>query len=566
MTEKNHLEKIDYILLLILFTISLFLLKDLYRPGIYTSHDGPNQIVRLYHFNQALDDGQFPPRWSAGLINGFGYPLFLFSYHLPWWIAQLPRFFGADIFISIKFVFVVTYVFSAIAMYFFIKNMWGSVAAFTAAFVYLVTPFRFVDIFVRAALGESVSFAFIPLIFWALYRLRYGSRFSSLLIGIIGLTGLLLTHVMIFSLLIVPLVLWFLHNLRYTFNRMKYIKNVLGMITGAVGLSAYYIVPAIFYRPITVFTEKFQTAYTYHFTNLQKLFYSPWGYNGTELPDEMSRQVGLTQWFVLLLSFALINWYIFRVRKTKKEKEKVSLGIILFFCFLFAVFMMLPVSTYVWRIIQSLALVEFPWRYLAVTTFLGSVLAGFVISFIKKKTLKFIIIIAILALATYNNRNYLRINQIDNTPVTQRVNSELTTSLLDEYLPKWIDATDLKQKKFFLQSEAQIKEIGQLSNEIRFTYSSSNDTTIIVSHMYFPGWHAYTDNKETELLKTDSGSMLIYALKGNHDVLLTFKETLPMKTGNAITLFTAGILIFLAFVFRKQKLNKTFAQKRKQKN
>src|SRR3989338_4837678 len=257
MIVKSFLEKIDYILLLILFTISLLLLKDLYRPGFYTSHDGPNQIVRLFHFNLALSDGQFPPRWSGGLLNGFGYPLFLFSYHLPWWIAQLPRIIGADIFLSIKFVFVATYVFSAIAMYLFIKNMWGKVAAFTASFVYIVTPFRFVDIFVRAALGESVSFAFIPLVFWALYRLRYGYRFSSILIGIIGLTGLLLTHVMIFSLLVVPLTLWILHNFYYTLNRKKYFKLVLGMITGAVGLSAYYIFPAVYYRPITVFAEKF---------------------------------------------------------------------------------------------------------------------------------------------------------------------------------------------------------------------------------------------------------------------------------------------------------------------
>ena len=183
-----------------------------------------------------------------------------------------------------------------------------------------------------------------------------------------------------------------------------------------------------------------------------------------------------------------------------------------------------------------------------------------------KNRYKIILILCLIAITLYTNRNYLRINQIDNTPVVQRVSSELTTSLLDEYVPKWVDATDLKQKKFFIQSDAQIKEIQQTSNEIRFTYSSSNDTPIIISHMYFPGWHAYTDNLETELSKTESGSMLINASKGDHNVLLKFKETLPMKTGNAVTLFTVGMLIFLAFDFRKHKLSKTFAQKRKQKN
>ncbi|KKS45471.1 MAG: hypothetical protein UV09_C0037G0003 [Candidatus Gottesmanbacteria bacterium GW2011_GWA2_42_18] len=83
------MKKIDWLILLFILVASAFTLKDLYKPGFYTSHDGPHQIVRFYYYDQLLREGQFPPRWVGGLNYGFGYPLFIFSYHLPWVLAEV---------------------------------------------------------------------------------------------------------------------------------------------------------------------------------------------------------------------------------------------------------------------------------------------------------------------------------------------------------------------------------------------------------------------------------------------------------------------------------------------
>ena len=88
------MKKIDWLIIFLITVLSVFVLKDLFKPYFYTSHDGIHQVVRLYYFDQALRDGQIPPRWAGGLLNGFGYPLFIFSYHLPWLMAEIPYIFG----------------------------------------------------------------------------------------------------------------------------------------------------------------------------------------------------------------------------------------------------------------------------------------------------------------------------------------------------------------------------------------------------------------------------------------------------------------------------------------
>ena len=106
-----------YILIIGLIIISLVGVKGLFHSGFYTSHDGWHMVARLYYFYQSLQDGQFPPRWGGLLLNKFGYPLFIYSYHLPWWIGSVFMYLGFNIFDAIKGTFILTYVLSGITMY-----------------------------------------------------------------------------------------------------------------------------------------------------------------------------------------------------------------------------------------------------------------------------------------------------------------------------------------------------------------------------------------------------------------------------------------------------------------
>ena len=167
------MRKIDWLVVIFIILTSLITLRDLFKPGFYTSHDGIHQIVRFYYFDQSLREGQIPPRFAGGLLNGFGYPLFIFSYHLPWLIAEPLHLAGLSIFDSIKMTFLLGFIFSGIAMYFFQKAIFGTLAAFVGTTLYLFAPYRFSNIFVRAAIGDATSFIFPPIIFLALYKIKH---------------------------------------------------------------------------------------------------------------------------------------------------------------------------------------------------------------------------------------------------------------------------------------------------------------------------------------------------------------------------------------------------------
>src|SRR4030042_3352281 len=149
------MKKIDWVIIVLLIVVSFITLKDLFQPGFYTSHDGTHQVVRLYYFDKLIREGQIPPRWVGDLLNGYGYPLFIFSYQLPWLLAEPLHLLGFSIFDSIKLTFVIGFALSGITMYLFQKHIFGRVPAVVGTVIYLFAPYRFSNIFVRAAIGDA---------------------------------------------------------------------------------------------------------------------------------------------------------------------------------------------------------------------------------------------------------------------------------------------------------------------------------------------------------------------------------------------------------------------------
>ena len=87
----------DWFYLIIILLFSVWGMKALLHPGLFTAHDIWHQVVRLYYYYQAVNDGQIPPYWISQLANSFGYPLFFFSYHMPWIIGVILTKIGFDI-------------------------------------------------------------------------------------------------------------------------------------------------------------------------------------------------------------------------------------------------------------------------------------------------------------------------------------------------------------------------------------------------------------------------------------------------------------------------------------
>lgn len=492
-------------------------MKALIHPGLFTAHDIWHQVARLYHYHQAFLDGQIPPYWITDLANGFGYPLFFFSYHLPWMIGIPFLTLGFDIPTTIKILFFISYLLSGIAMYLFVFEVSRNrFAALFSSILYMWAPYHFLTILVSAAMGTAFVFAFLPLILWGIYR-------GSVLIIAAGISGSILSH-LITTVSLTPLIMFFtIWTLNIKPGNLKKIAH--GILLGA-GLAVFYLLPAIFYsREIQASSGAFGELYKKQFVNLSQLVYSKWGYGITDNAKDavISYQVGIAQWLSLL---ATLLFLIFQRRLTRFHLIKTApvvrnLNIALVIVFAISVFLMLDNSKPLWDFSANFITLDYPTIFLLTTTFAGSLMGEVLVASTNKK-LSPLVFIVFLFITFYTNRNHLRVNEYTYIPVEDYVAAELTTNSYHEYLPKTADPKLL-----------------------------SEPVPLGIHHFSFPGITLYVGGKRVAYETDERGMIVMPSNVTNKEVSIKFEDTNLIKISKLITI--AAIVIFGILSWQKGK-------------
>lgn len=548
------MKKIDWLIIISIVLLSLFALKDLFKPGFFTSHDGPHQIVRFYYFVQALADGQIPPRWASGLLHGFGYPLFIFSYHLPWFIAEAIHSIGFSIIDSVKYTFLVGFMLSGFTMYIFQKEIFGRFPAVVGTFLYLFAPFRFLNIFVRAAIGDATVFIFAPLLGLSLYKIRIinGISWKWIFLGSISLASILLSHAMVFVFYSIFFGLYIIYTLLTAKNGNKSLISFFLMIFLCIGISSYYLIPSFIEKDYTKVAELMKpSSIGTSYVDLSSLLYSKWGFGTiTSKEGSMSLQVGIAQLLaVVTAAILIIKQKIFIDHKAAAYKTNEAFFYLIFF--ILSIFLMLSISRPVWGFINNFFVVDFTWRVMSLTIMAISILAGFSI---RKNKIGYLLGIVFIIVAVYANRNHLRINQSLDWPLEFYLKLERTTNSFDEYTPKWVNLSQIKenQPKIEIADKNATLEILKLkSNSTEFKVDASGDTNVRINTIYYPGWRLYVDNNEIQIDKNPSSYIEFSVPAGNHEVKLQFQDTPLRLFANFITMLSVIILIS-GFIFFKK--------------
>ncbi|MFH0864223.1 MAG: hypothetical protein V1858_03990 [Candidatus Gottesmanbacteria bacterium] len=538
------------VIILIIF-FGLIGIKALFHPGFYTNHDGEHQVIRLYHFDQSLKDGQVSPRWAGTADNGYGYPLFIFSYQSPWFIGVPLLKLGLSLTDAVKGVFVIGFIISGITMLLWLSQMLGTLPGLVGAFLYLWAPFRFSNIFVRASLGEATAYLFIPLVFWGIWRSIHHKK-SMILISI-GLAGIILSHMMVLIVFSLPIIIWSLIQVWESKQKITVARRIfIGGLFGT-GLSAYYFLPAILEMNYTVASQTLQSHFLDHFVTLEQLVYSKWGY-GFDFPgsvnDAMSFQVGIGQWLAvgLLCIFIIIDWW---RRKKIDIVASFSVGI-----FLFSILMMIPISKPIWEFMVKYAYFDFPWRYLGLAVFSGSLAAAILISKLGK--LGWIFTFVFFIIAFYTNRNHLNVNQyIYNNDSYYSANLQ-TTNMYDEYRPKTINSEYLKQKRNRFEYDKKEIIVNQLiskSNYLKVEGQANQQTKSIINISYYPGWNIWLNKVKQPKSVNGDGVMEVILPKGKFDLQVIFQNTLLRTISNIISLISVSLIVI--WLIPK---NKTFSK------
>lgn len=523
---------------IIILSFSLVGIKALIHSGWYTSHDGEHQLVRQYIFDKSIKAGHIPPRIDRQLLNGLGYPLFTFTYQLPFIFGEPFRLLGLSTQDTVKIVFILAYLASGLTMYLFASELWGKHAGVLASLLYLWAPFHFSVIFVRASLGEHVALIFIPSLLWSVNNKFITQK--RLIIGAISLACLLLSHLMVAQIFAPLIIFYALVNLAASTSKKKLLLHLLFITLTGIALSSYYLLPAFVHRSAILGLNRH--FYSDHYPTFKQILYSRWDYGfsqvGTE-NDGMSFQLGFAHWLVILVSLVIFL--------TKSRANAVFL-----LSFIFAIFMSLSISTNFWDYLirnYHWYIIDIPWRWLALATFTSAALGGFIYSYLHG-ILKILVILGTLFLMLYGNRNHLRVNKYIDYPDQTLSQYTGTSTSYNEYQSSYAKESMITNPNLplagFVSGTGQINISSSSSHRLTFTAQIDTPSQIQINTVYFPGWTLIVDNQiqNIQSLLTEGVPRINLSL-GKHQVELTYKQTPVMKFGNILSLFTAGLILFI---------------------
>lgn len=533
--------------------ISIIPLLSLLHPGLPLTHDGQDHVARIANFYQSLSEGNLIPRWAGNLNWGYGHPILMFLYPLPSYAASAFHFIGFSLVDSVKIVFAIAFILSGVAMYLWLREFLGEQAAVAGVILYNFAPYRFVDLYVRGAIGEHVAFIFPPLILYFLLKISKlpPPRSKGLHLGgawfagaCFSIAGLIISHNAI-SIMFLPFIIAYALYLIFNSNkRLSLIYQYLAILVLGLFLSSFFLIPAFLEGKYTLRDIVTNGEALNRFVDFKNLIWSSWNYGQS---GEFSVQVGLLSWLAVIAG-SISFWFY----KKNKNLQILILATLLYF--IISIFIMLPESKFLWQHFTILQKFQFPWRFLSISLFSAAVLGAFAVSSINSKKIQAAILILIITLSLaltfdyWKSRGYLLksesfFSSVYNGTTDTGESSPIWSVRFMEHAP-YASAE-------VIEGAASIKSILRTSTHHKYEITADFHSRIRENTLYFPGWRVYIDRKQYESVQfqdpANRGLITFYVPAGKHIVDVKFGDTKLRSISNYISL--AALFIIVGIIF-----------------
>ncbi|HEX8931610.1 MAG TPA: 6-pyruvoyl-tetrahydropterin synthase-related protein, partial [Patescibacteria group bacterium] len=457
------------------------------------------------------------------------------------------HFLGFSLVDSTKVVFGISFVLSGLTMYLWLRLFLSKPAAFVGSLLYVFAPYRFVDLYVRGALGEHVAFIFPPLILYFLYKLGKKQSYWDLLGGSLALAGLILAHNAI-SLMFLPVIIFYIFYLACKIEeRKKFLLSAFAVLIFGFFISAFFWLPAFFEGKYTLRDIVTSDEVLNRFITWGQMLYGPWSYG---ISGQFTVQFGILQWITVIVALPVA------ILLFKKKHKNWFIFAVFLLAFFVVGWMMTSSSGLVWERITILKKFQFPWRLLSLSVFFSAVLGAFIFDLIPKNKQKISLLLVIMAVMLLN-KDYWHAKDYQYNPEIFYSGIYSRTTDTGESSPIWsVRFMESKPKAplEILAGKAEIKEIARKSTIHLYTVNTSTLTKFRENTLYFPGWSVLIDGHEVPIQFQDPNSrglMTFWVEKGEHNINVSFSETRLRMIADLLSLFSLLILVVLGIIKKK---------------
>ncbi|MDS1014390.1 hypothetical protein QT353_00155 [Lentilactobacillus buchneri] len=339
---SNHRKDFPYVCFVMIAIIIHF--PFLFHGWLFAANDMQFHLHEIYELQQNIIHKSFNPLIATFAFNNNGNAVMSLYPKWPLYIYAMAQILIKDPMRGIYIANIIkTFLGLAIAFY-SVKSIKGNnVSAYLFALLYMVSNMVIAYDYQTMDIGVMWSLIWIPLVFCGFYKWIYSNKWVGLSIG---LSGLLLSHILSFLIVVLSLLILSLFNYKTFFDLKRWYSLIKGIIL-TVLLSSLTWVPLVYFTLITPIRYRTPTL--------------PFGLDGTGYKDmfefftlnNSSMYLGLGS--LLGIAFSIINFK----NMTKFEKDLFGMGI------LFIVFQSCLVP---WEKLNNtfLSIIQFPWRLLII--------------------------------------------------------------------------------------------------------------------------------------------------------------------------------------------------------
>jgi chromate transport protein ChrA len=506
----------------------------------------PSNIDLWNHYRLALPlydavrHGDLSPGWLAESSGGYGDPSFRFYPPGAYYLLGATRALTGDWYSGSLLAFTLLSILGGLGVYFWGRASLTRQQAVWAGVLYTLMPYHLNELYQAFMLAEYAACAVLPFCFAFVERICRRKERRDVVGLAVSFAALVLTHL--------PLtVIGGLSLLVYALLRMEKGKRVATLLRLAAGAalglaaSAFYWVTMIselsWVRTNTTQTD-LSVDYRYNF-----LFQ-------TFSPENMN------VWWMNFIAFAtlalvLAGAAVFARGRLKRRGVRVA-GLL----FLFAFVMATPLSRPFWAILWPLREVQFPWRWLAVVSMAGSILAASTLNFWTKKARGrgrplallvaggAVVSLTLIFSHVVREARYLSPQEFEAT-----LGSIPGTPNVEYWATVWANRPP-REMRGQVEAAQRTVNISSWEPEHR-TFEigpGATGTEARVRTFYYPHWRATADGRALPVRAADDGALLISLPAEAVSVELEFREPARSRVAAATsalgTIFIGGLFVF----------------------
>ncbi len=536
---RTRSRDLRFVLIVAAFAIAVLL--PIIILGIPNGADLPNHLRFVQPFHDALQSGHWYPGWLAESNDGFGDTRFRFYppglYYLLASVHTVTGGWYSSTILSI----VLLSILGSLGAYFWARTICEPTIAMWAGVLYTIAPYHLNELYQASLLSEYAACSILPFAFAFTERICRKRNAADVAGLAASLALLFLTHLPISVIGSLSLAIYTVLRLERKYFWPTTIRLATGVCLG-LAASAFFWMRML--PELSWIKGGAVDPNPYYDYRLNFLF-SP------------SALTNRNTWYANLLALALIGFLLPGVALVRgifrKGDRETSLRPV-FFLSVISFLMATALSGPIWAVIPKLSEVQFPWRWLSITSLAGALLVA--ASFPKWREmvggkirprdlavgLAFTLALIFLVTQVVIDCSYLNRASFDSLAHDAR-----GAVSFKDWLP--VDAHDLLHadlKKGKVDAGTRSVSLQSWEPEHRqFHVAAGVETEARVRTFYYPLWVATADGQRLPVRHAEDGAILISIPANAVDVTLDFREATRVKAAGVISLFSWFLIVML---------------------